>query len=398
MLPNCRRLGPVDSRGAYPADRAAALSGVPLSTVHYWSRNGVLVPSVSAERVKLWSYADLLALRTIYWLRHEKESGDGRAVPPVMYGSRNTRWKPALATCLRTLQTDLGLPDGCQLEAVFDKLLLYEEGQFFKPHQDSEKGDEMVGTLVVILPSEYSGGAVTVEHRGDTKRFRRLESQAKDLSLLAFYADCHHAVSPIKSGVRVALTYQLRLEGRSNAVRPKVRADVMDRLTDGVREHFAVPVLKPYARSEPAPPERLVYLLDHEYTQRSLSWSHLKSGDRVRTAALRTAAERLDTRAECREQARKSKPKSRGRLTAPCYTTPADIQDDRERNEWSGVARSKRGIVGRSGTAGLRLGSRWAVELGAGAQSIEGSSRSRRSRRKRGPSRSGFFRLNATRM
>jgi predicted 2-oxoglutarate/Fe(II)-dependent dioxygenase YbiX len=203
-------------------------------------------------------------------------------------------WKPALARHLRTVQTDLGLPDETQLEAVFDKLLLYEEGQFFKPHQDSEKGDQMVGTLVVILPSEYSGGAVAVEHRGEKRVFRRAASQATDLSLLAFYADCHHAVSPIKSGVRVALTYQLRLGGRSKAARPTLRGDMLDRLTTRLREHFAVPVVKRYIQSEPAPPERLVYLLDHEYTQRSLSWSHLKNGDGARVAALRAAAERLD--------------------------------------------------------------------------------------------------------
>jgi len=59
--------------GAYSAERAAALSGVPLSTVHYWARTDILVPGVSPERVKLWSFADLLALRTIYWLRQEKK-------------------------------------------------------------------------------------------------------------------------------------------------------------------------------------------------------------------------------------------------------------------------------------------------------------------------------------
>jgi uncharacterized protein (DUF433 family) len=67
--------------GAYTAERAAALSGVPRSTVHYWARKEILVPSVSAERVKLWSYADLLGLRTIYWLRQTKTESDGRQVP-----------------------------------------------------------------------------------------------------------------------------------------------------------------------------------------------------------------------------------------------------------------------------------------------------------------------------
>ncbi|EYF01215.1 2OG-Fe(II) oxygenase [Chondromyces apiculatus] len=204
------------------------------------------------------------------------------------------RWKPALAAHLRTLQAELGIPEEREIEAVFDKLLLYEEGQFFKPHQDSEKSDEMVATLVVILPSAYSGGALTVEHRGEKKHFRRLANQNTDLSLLAFYADCYHAVSPIKRGVRVALTYRLSLRNHAQGGRPLTPSDLVDRLTDSIREHFAVPVRRRYSQSEPAPPERLVYLLDHEYTQRSLSWSHLKNGDGVRVAALRTAAERLD--------------------------------------------------------------------------------------------------------
>jgi uncharacterized protein (DUF433 family) len=69
------------SRGAYPAERAAALSGVPLSTVHYWARKEILVPSISPERVKVWSYADLMALRIIQWLRQTKTGRDGSDVP-----------------------------------------------------------------------------------------------------------------------------------------------------------------------------------------------------------------------------------------------------------------------------------------------------------------------------
>lgn len=68
-------------RGAYPADRAAALSGVPISTVHWWARNDVLVPSISAQQIKLWSYPDLMGLRIIYWLRQIKHAPDGAAIP-----------------------------------------------------------------------------------------------------------------------------------------------------------------------------------------------------------------------------------------------------------------------------------------------------------------------------
>jgi uncharacterized protein (DUF433 family) len=65
--------------GAYSADRAAALSGVPRSTIYHWARKGHLLPSVSQSPL-LWSYTDLLALRTLYWLRQPKQAFD-REVP-----------------------------------------------------------------------------------------------------------------------------------------------------------------------------------------------------------------------------------------------------------------------------------------------------------------------------
>src|SRR5262249_54325081 len=62
QIPGSGRLFPMDPAGAYTADRAAALSGVPKSTLHWWARHDVLVPSVSATKVMLWSYADLMGL------------------------------------------------------------------------------------------------------------------------------------------------------------------------------------------------------------------------------------------------------------------------------------------------------------------------------------------------
>ncbi len=88
------------ANSAYSADRAAALAGVPKSTVHYWARQEILVPSVSAERVKLWSYSDLMALRTIDWLRGPKKTVEGREIPATSM--------PAIKRALRALR-DLDL-------------------------------------------------------------------------------------------------------------------------------------------------------------------------------------------------------------------------------------------------------------------------------------------------
>ena len=62
-------------RGVYDTQRSAALSGVPISTLHYWARKGLYTPSISpGPHTRLWSWADLLALRAIDWFRKGGES------------------------------------------------------------------------------------------------------------------------------------------------------------------------------------------------------------------------------------------------------------------------------------------------------------------------------------
>jgi uncharacterized protein (DUF433 family) len=94
--------GAMELTGAYTADRAAALAGVPKSTIHYWDRKRILMPSVSPVKVKLWSYSDLLGLRYVYWLRQPKTDADGWDIPRT--SMRAVR--RALET-LRTLDMDL---------------------------------------------------------------------------------------------------------------------------------------------------------------------------------------------------------------------------------------------------------------------------------------------------
>ena len=77
----------MDLPGAYTAERAAALSGVPKSTIHWWARHEILVPQISSTKVKLWSYADLMSLRVIYWLRRRKTTERGTEIPRSSMGA-----------------------------------------------------------------------------------------------------------------------------------------------------------------------------------------------------------------------------------------------------------------------------------------------------------------------
>lgn len=64
-----------DVTEAYPAERAAPLAGIPKSTLHYWASNDIWTPSVSPEKVRLWSLSDIVVLRLLYWLRRRDKLG-----------------------------------------------------------------------------------------------------------------------------------------------------------------------------------------------------------------------------------------------------------------------------------------------------------------------------------
>jgi hypothetical protein len=192
-----------------------------------------------------------------------------------------------LKVILATVKEELGLPNAAELTADLHSLLVYEPNQFFLAHQDSEKDDSMIGTLVVTLPSSYTGGELMVGHNEEWKAYRGSKTA---LSLVAFYADCRHEVLKVQSGYRVTLTYNLLLHGDTS--RPKGDEGTVTELAGLLREHFSTPVPRYYGGPATDPPNRLVYLLDHEYTPRALSWARLKGADASRVSLLRIAAER----------------------------------------------------------------------------------------------------------
>ena len=194
-------------------------------------------------------------------------------------------WEATLAAVLDGVRDELGLPPTTKLQAELHAMLVYGKGQFFLPHQDSEKDDAMVGTLVVSLPSAHTGGELAVEHCGESVTYR---ASKEHLSFVAFYADCRHEVKPVKSGHRVTLTLNLLADGGTDTREAGPTVDLARCLT----EHFTTHAVRHYGRADLDPPNRLVYLLDHEYTQRGLSWNRLKGADAERAALMRAAAER----------------------------------------------------------------------------------------------------------
>lgn len=224
----------------------------------------------------------------------DRDVRDCGEIPKSRIRIDQRRWKRTLGPRLAQIGRDLGVSSGSQLKAELYNMLVYEPGQFFVSHQDTEKTDDMIATLVVTLPSAFKGGAMVIEHHDEKITYR---AAGGGLTFVAFYADCHHEVRPVTEGYRVVLTYNLRLENDGSAIRLPAASKDADVLAKRIQTHFETP-LPPRWEGDPPrdPPDRFVYLLDHQYTQKSLAWHRLKNADAARAATLRAVAERMDCR------------------------------------------------------------------------------------------------------
>jgi hypothetical protein len=75
-------------------------------------------------------------------------------------------WNRFLGNVLSKIKVDLGVENN-EVEARLYKLLIYEDGDFFLTHKDSEKEKGMFGTLIIGLPSKHSGGELLVAFDGE---------------------------------------------------------------------------------------------------------------------------------------------------------------------------------------------------------------------------------------
>ena len=275
----------VRSDGSFSTRRTAPLDDL---AINVEGVGDLRLPLTAAQAKEL-----RLAARPAKYGQGEKTILDRRVrdtweVPRSRVRIDQRRWNLTLRPMLDLIRDDLALPSSSRVTAQLHSMLVYEPGQFFAPHQDSEKNDEMIGTLVVMLPSRSSGGDLVVEHRKQSVRY---SGSATSLALVAFYADTRHEVLPVETGYRVVLSYNLLLRGGQTATRTV--ATQADAAADLLRHHFAqVPTPRWHGdRQAMEPPDRLVVLLDHQYTERGLRWSHLKGGDAGCVETLRAAGQ-----------------------------------------------------------------------------------------------------------
>ena len=182
---------------------------------------------------------------------------------------------------LRAVADDMGLADAT-LELKPLKLLLYGAGGHFSAHADTEKAPGMVASLALIVPGEYEGGALVVEHAGERVRFGA--GGAPRWRWAAWYADCRHWLEPVEGGVRVAVTFGVAIDPE----RPLERRESESHRVGGVlwsrsyaewHTEWAARGGRTRAGREQYG-QKMVWVLSHRYTEPGLRASLLKGRDR----------------------------------------------------------------------------------------------------------------------
>lgn len=197
-------------------------------------------------------------------------------------------WDAQFQKALLEIQNDLNLSENGTLTAEPHNLLIYMPGQVFRAHQDSEKSDGMIATLIVVLPSEFTGGELVVDQHGDKRIFDFSENSPKSLNFVAFYSDCYHEIKEVRTGYRLALTYNLFFKPNSTTLKTRRNVEI-----ENVVEKYFHHGQKSTRDYDIPRPQWLVYLLDHEYTRSSLDWYHLRGIDRERVGELLACADHL---------------------------------------------------------------------------------------------------------
>ncbi len=193
-------------------------------------------------------------------------------------------WKRSFETILGSVAGGLGC-DRAQVSADLYKLLVYEPEGFFKPHRDTEKSEGMFGTLVLVLPSEHSGGEMVIRHGNREARVDLSGSDLGELAFAALYADCEHQVLPLTSGHRICLGYNLvhpSVRGKNRLPEAPLYESESSRAASALEEALA-------AKDGPL---KIVWLLEHQYSPAGLSFDALKNADAARTKVLTQAASR----------------------------------------------------------------------------------------------------------
>lgn len=111
----------------------------------------------------------------------------------------NLQWQANLYGDLQNTAKMLNCGNDVRLK--ISKLHIYQAGGHFQAHRDTLQNHDHVGTIVVLLGSEFTGGEFVI----DGQECPLEVTQRDKVPFVAFHTDTLHEVRPVTSGVRITL-------------------------------------------------------------------------------------------------------------------------------------------------------------------------------------------------
>eukprot|EP01039_Chlorochromonas_danica_P007580 gene7587-8380_t len=182
-----------------------------------------------------------------------------------------------------------------RVSIVFCKLIIYPEGGFFREHRDRQRSASHQGTLLIEVKSKHEGGQLTFRAHNTKIGDWRLEEDSNKVRWCAFHPDLFHGVSPITSGLRAVLQFDLYVSGElspSRQVDQKLKLDSINGFVSSLAPHLqqyplAIPLFHYYEGARLLPGMLRA-------SDRQLFDAFVKQHYKVKLTNLRASAESLE--------------------------------------------------------------------------------------------------------
>ena len=105
------------------------------------------------------------------------------------------------------------------LKAELHEMNIYACGGFSKDHVGTRHSDKMLGSLLVCLPTQFSGGELIVRHNKQEIKYdwsSTTSNTSRIVNWAAFFGDVEHEVLPVIKGYRVTLIYNLSYHSKAS--------------------------------------------------------------------------------------------------------------------------------------------------------------------------------------
>src|SRR5258708_26755442 len=143
--------------------------------------------------------------------RYDRTVRDAFQLKAEQGGCSIENFDPESAGILKRIQRQLVPHDPNPISAELYTINVYTDGGHFAPHKDTPRGNDMFGTLVVCLPSQFRSGHLVLSHRGVVQKYdwrsaTEKQKSPNQLRWVAFFGDVDHQIERSGRGARVTWT------------------------------------------------------------------------------------------------------------------------------------------------------------------------------------------------